>query len=64
MSMEEPQSPCVSICLLDEENICQGCFRSADEITDWLMASAQQKRDILQRTVERRDASFNMLKLR
>ena len=60
MSMDEPQSPCISICLLDEENICQGCFRSADEITDWLMASAQQKRDILKRTVERRDASFNV----
>ena len=57
---QHPQSPCISVCLLDEQNICQGCFRSADEITDWLMASPQQKRDILERSVQRRDASFTV----
>jgi len=60
MIEDEPQSPCISVCLLDEQDICQGCFRSADEITDWLMASAEQKREILNRTVERRDASFTV----
>ncbi len=29
------QSPCVSICLLDDNDICKGCFRSAKEITYW-----------------------------
>ena len=33
MSAAEPQSPCISICVLDEQGICQGCFRSADEVT-------------------------------
>ena len=60
MIEEEPQSPCISVCLLDEQDICQGCFRSADEITDWLMASAQQKREILERSVARREASFTV----
>ena len=60
MIEDEPQSPCISVCLLDEQNICQGCFRSADEITDWLMASPRQKREILERSVERRDASFSV----
>lgn len=60
MIEDDPQSPCISVCVLDEQDICQGCFRSADEITDWLMASAEQKREILQRTVERRDASFTV----
>jgi len=60
MIEEEPQSPCISVCLLDEQDICQGCFRSADEITDWLMASAQQKRDILERSFARREASFTV----
>ena len=57
MSEAEPQSPCISVCLLDEANICVGCFRSADEITDWFMASAEQKREILRRTQQRREAS-------
>ena len=57
MSEAEPQSPCISVCLLDEANICVGCFRSADEITDWFMASAEQKREILWRTQQRREAS-------
>lgn len=47
----------MSVCLLDENDICVGCFRSADEITDWFMADAQQKRDILGRCEERRAAS-------
>ena len=57
MSEPEPQSPCISVCYLDEQEICQGCFRSADEIADWLMVSAQQKREILARAEERRDAT-------
>ena len=57
MSEAEPQSPCISVCLLDEANICVGCFRSADEITDCFMASAEQKREILWRTQQRREAS-------
>ena len=58
MSTAEPQSPCISVCVLDEQGICQGCFRSADEVTDWLMASALRKREILQCASQRREASF------
>lgn len=57
MSDDEPKSPCISICVLDEKDICQGCYRSAEEITDWFMASAQQKRDIIERAKERLLAS-------
>ena len=57
MTEPEPQSPCISVCYLDEQEICQGCFRSASEIADWLMVSAQQKREILARAEERRDAT-------
>ena len=57
MSTPDPQSPCVSICVLDENDICQGCFRSAEEITDWFMASTGEKNEILVRCQERRQAS-------
>ncbi|HAN26325.1 MAG TPA: DUF1289 domain-containing protein [Haliea salexigens] len=54
MAQDEPASPCISVCLLDENDICLGCYRSADEITDWFMASPQQKRDMLLRAADRR----------
>ncbi len=56
MSESSPESPCVSICALDENDICMGCYRSAQEITDWFMASDEEKRQILVRVRERRDA--------
>ena len=57
MSHTEPRSPCISVCVLDEQNICTGCFRSAEEITDWFMATAEQKREVLRRARERMEAS-------
>ena len=57
MSDTEPRSPCVSVCVLDDSDVCTACYRSASEITDWFMASPEQKRDILRRARERREAS-------
>jgi len=57
MSENEPQSPCISVCVLDENDICAGCYRSAEEITDWFMASAEQKREMLVRARERMEAA-------
>lgn len=61
MNGAEPRSPCISVCLLDEDDICQGCYRSASEITDWFMADAEEKREILQRTRERREKASKIL---
>ncbi len=57
MSQAEPQSPCISVCLLDDNDICVGCYRSADEITDWFMEDAEGRREILQRARERMEAA-------
>ena len=54
---ERVNSPCVSICVLDPDDICQGCFRSADEITDWLALDNETRREVLQRCEERRQSS-------
>ncbi len=58
MAAEEPKSPCVSICVLDDNDVCAGCYRSACEITDWFMADADEKRAILERAEKRREASM------
>ncbi len=51
--VESPKSPCISICVLDEEDICTGCFRSAQEITDWTMSSDAKKREVNARARQR-----------
>ena len=51
---EAIRSPCVAICALDENDICVGCYRSGSEITDWFMADAQGKRDIIAAAAQRR----------
>jgi predicted Fe-S protein YdhL (DUF1289 family) len=51
---KEPESPCISVCALDENDICMGCYRSASEITDWFMADAGEKREIVARAEARR----------
>jgi predicted Fe-S protein YdhL (DUF1289 family) len=43
----------VSICALDVDDICIGCYRSADEITDWFLADEEEKEAILERARER-----------
>ncbi len=50
----EPASPCISVCALDENDVCLGCYRTAGEITDWFMADAAEKRAILTRAEARR----------
>jgi len=47
MSEEIVKSPCVLICVLDENDVCQGCYRSAKEITDWSVLSMQERRVVL-----------------
>lgn len=46
-------SPCVSICALDEHDICLGCQRSVDEIIRWSTLNDDERREVLQRCHER-----------
>ena len=57
MSDPDPQSPCISVCMLDDDDNKMGCYRSADDITDWFLADAEGKRAIIRRARERRDAA-------
>lgn len=49
-------SPCINVCLLDNNDICVGCHRSADEITQWMVCDDAGKKDILKRCRERFEA--------
>lgn len=42
------KSPCVGICVMDtEKDLCTGCYRTAQEITDWKQLDMYEKRAIV-----------------
>ena len=43
MSLSGPVSPCINVCVLDGQGVCQGCLRTIDEIAGWgRMTAAEQ----------------------
>ena len=55
------KSPCVDKCKLNEKNnICEGCFRSSDEITNWNKYSDREKKMILKK-LKIRKLSFSCI---
>lgn len=46
-------SPCVSICSLDDNDICIGCQRSGDEIINWGKMDNQQRLEVLRKAAQR-----------
>lgn len=58
---DTPQSPCVSICALDQNDVCEGCYRTGDEIVDWFTADDTRKQEILEAIAQRRkEAGFSL----
>jgi predicted Fe-S protein YdhL (DUF1289 family) len=47
-------SPCIQVCQVDETDHCIGCLRSVDEIRDWPIMTAEEKRETLARIEERK----------
>lgn len=44
----EPESPCVNICRMDEQNhYCIGCWRTLDEIKQWSGMTADERHRVL-----------------
>jgi len=51
-------SPCITVCQVDDATgCCIGCFRSIDEIREWPILSADEKRAVLARIAERKAAA-------
>lgn len=49
-------SPCVSICALDENDVCIGCQRTGDEILRWTQMTNEERREVLKKVAERERA--------
>ncbi|MDY6828953.1 MAG: DUF1289 domain-containing protein [Pseudomonadota bacterium] len=52
-----PASPCVSVCALDDNDLCIGCHRTGTEIARWTMMGVDEKRAVLAACESRARAS-------
>ncbi|WP_028240483.1 DUF1289 domain-containing protein [Stutzerimonas azotifigens] len=55
------RSPCVSICALNDADICVGCQRSASEISRWGRMTDDERREVLVLCQLRARESGNLL---
>ena len=52
-------SPCISICKMNPQTgLCEGCFRTIDEIVQWSTATEEMKRRVWVEIKRRQDALF------
>lgn len=56
MSSVAPNSPCISVCSLDETGHCRGCYRTRDEIAGWIRMNAAQQWAVVRACDQRRAA--------
>ena len=49
------KSPCIEVCSLNDQDICIGCYRTANEIIEWFSATDERKREILAGVRNRRE---------
>lgn len=50
-------SPCISICALNKDDVCVGCYRTADEIRDWVMMADDERIKVIDKSMQRAQAS-------
>ena len=48
------KSPCIRQCCLNNDDICLGCFRALDEITQWSYYSNTEKQSVLEHAAQRK----------
>jgi predicted Fe-S protein YdhL (DUF1289 family) len=54
---EGPPSPCIAVCRINETTgLCYGCFRSLDEIRDWIVMPPAERQKLLVELKQRRMA--------
>ena len=49
-------TPCIGVCTLDPAGYCDGCFRTGDEIADWLSKSRTERLHMMDVVLPAREA--------
>ena len=53
MGLNKVESPCIGVCVLDINDVCEGCYRKAEEIGRWSILSEESKQDIVKASWQR-----------
>ena len=57
MISDEVPSPCTNVCRMNPDTaLCEGCFRTLDEIAAWSSLTSEEKRSVLAKLPARRDS--------
>lgn len=49
-------SPCVGVCSLDAQGLCEGCHRSSAEIAHWPQMNDDERLHLMERVLPQREA--------
>ncbi|MBJ7538507.1 DUF1289 domain-containing protein [Marinomonas transparens] len=52
------RSPCVNLCLLNDDDVCTGCYRTGEEITLWGRMDENEQRAVMMKVHKRESASL------
>ncbi len=55
------ESPCIGVCTLTADDVCQGCLRTVDEILNWVDYSHGQRLAVMTGLPARRAALMGSL---
>lgn len=55
---QDVASPCVSICALDDDDVCVGCYRTGAEISQWGALSNEEKMSVMDKVKDRESRSY------
>lgn len=47
-------SPCIGVCSLDGDDVCNGCARTLDEISRWMRMTSDEQAATLLQAAQRR----------
>jgi predicted Fe-S protein YdhL (DUF1289 family) len=50
-------SPCVGICTLRPDGLCEGCLRTGHEIARWLSMTDEERRFVMEHTLPVREVA-------
>ena len=54
----EFSTPCIGVCQYDNEDICRGCLRTLDEISNWALMTEEERKEIMKKLNQRAESLF------
>ena len=49
-------SPCIGVCTLDDDGLCEGCLRTTSEIARWSQMNDDERLHLMESVLPRRQA--------